>query len=188
MATATTPPPGVAQPDDDRDALYEVVGGQVVEKTMGVYEAEIATLLLAYLVPFVQTHRLGKVVVEALFRIDPAGKQERRPDVAFVSDARWPHNRRAPKQAAWDLVPDLAIEIISPTNRAAELVALIDEYFRAGVRCVWVVYPNERRVHVYDSPTAIRGLTRDDTLDGGTLLPGFQLPLASLFEGDDESP
>jgi Uma2 family endonuclease len=187
MATATTPPPGIVPPDDDRDSLYEVVDGQVVEKTMGAYEGEIASLLLVFLASFIRTHRLGKVVTEVLFRIDPAGKHARRPDVAFISDARWPQNRPAPRQAAWDVVPDLAIEVIGPTDRATELIALIIEYFRAGVRCVWVVYPGERLVHIYDSPTAIRGLTRDDTLDGGTLLPGFQLPLASLFVDDPES-
>ena len=69
---------------------------------------------------------------------------------------------------AWDVVPDLAVEVISPHNPAEESVQKIREYFEAGVILVWVVYPEERQVYVYESPKQIRVLTGDDTLDGGT--------------------
>ena len=82
--------------------------------------------------------------------------------------------------------PRLAIEVVSPTNLAEDLLAKVDEYFQAGVRQVWVVYPAAARVHVHESPTQIRVLGRGDELDGGPLLPGFRLPLAELFEAEAE--
>lgn len=188
MATATPQPPDIApEPSAGGDSLYEVVAGRFVEKPpMGAYEGEIASLLLEFLAPFVRAHRLGKVVAEVLFRIDPAANLQRRPDVAFISDARWPRNRRAPEDAAWDVIPDLAIEVVSPTNTAGEVVARVREYFQAGVRRIWVVYPSERLVYVHETSRAISVLHVGDELDGGDLLPGFRLPLATLFEGEAE--
>jgi Uma2 family endonuclease len=123
-------------------------------------------------------------VIEMLFRIDAAANLQRRPDVAFVSYERWPRSRRVPEDAAWDVVPELAIEVVSPTNLAEDLLAKVGEYLRVGVRQVWVIYPAAAQVHVHESPTHIRVLGRGDELDGGPLLPGFRLPLAELFEAE----
>jgi Uma2 family endonuclease len=184
MATVTSPQSdvGPAPPIAD-DTLYEVVDGQVVEKAaMGAYEGVLASRLVAYLLTFAETHKLGKVAGEVLFLIDRVRNLQRRPDVAFVSDARWPYNRSAPQTAAWDVVPDLAIEVNSPTNTGNEIIAKVDEYFRAGVQRVWVVYPNARTVYHYESPNQVKILQVGDTLDGAPLLPGFHLPLAMLFK------
>jgi Uma2 family endonuclease len=106
----------------------------------------------------------------------------RRPDVAFVSYQRWPRNRRVPRAEAWDVVPDLAVEVVSPSNTAEEILAKIREYFQASCLRLWVVYPAEEMVYVYQSPTQLRVLTRNDNLEGEDFLPGFRLPLAELFE------
>jgi len=183
MATATPSPADSAptMPVDD-DILYEVVQGQVQEKPgMGAYEAELASLLVAYLVTFVRDHKLGRAVSEALFQLDRVQNLQRRPDVAFVSNARWPFHRNAPKVAAWDVIPDLAVEVNSPSNKANDIISKIDEYFRAGVQRVWVIYPNARTVYLYESPSEVKILRAGDTLDGAPLLPGFVLPLATLF-------
>ena len=100
------------------DMLYEVVDGQIKEKIVGCQESEIATLLVEFLAPFVRMHQLGKIFGETIFLIDQAKDLQRRPDVAFVSHSKWPFNRRAPNVAVWDMVPDLAIEVVSPTNSA----------------------------------------------------------------------
>ena len=68
--------------------------------------------------PFARANRLGQVFTEMLFRINFANDLQRRPDVAFVSHARWPFNRRPPRGPVWDMVPDLAIEVISESNSA----------------------------------------------------------------------
>ena len=82
---------------------------------------------------------------------------------------------------AWDVVPDLAIEVVSPTDFAEDLLTKLDEYFRAGVSLVWVVYPSLRLIHVYESMTRIRVATATDELDGGAVLPGFRVAVAALF-------
>lgn len=168
------------------DVLYEVVDGQVVEKPpMGSYSTWVASFLQMTLGAFVVGHRLGNVVTEMLFRIDPARNLQRRPDVAFVSNERWPIAQRVPRESPWDVVPDLAIEVNSPSNRGEQLLKEIREYCRAGARRVWVFYPDEALVYVYTSPTQVWILQRSDVLDDEALLPGFQLRLDSLFEEPD---
>ena len=168
------------------DMLYEVVEGKLVEKTVGARDIEIAGILGQYLGMFARTHRLGRALIEFIFRIDKAKDLQRRPDVAYVSDASWPVRRRVPDVAVWDMVPDMAIEIVSPTNTADHVQEKIHEYFAAGVRRVWVVYPRQQEIYVYASPTEIQVLQLGHDLDGGDLIPGFRLPLAALFEDDPE--
>jgi Uma2 family endonuclease len=189
MATIVKTDSEPATPHGD-EPLYEVVNGQRVElPPMGAFPTEILSILDQHLGPFATQHELGKVVVEMLFLIDPKTGLQRRPDVAFISAARWPVRRPAPQSAAWDVVPDLAVEVVSPSDRAQELLDKIHESFQAGVQVVWVVYPTRRIIHIYESLTKLSVVTHPGTLDGGALLPGFQLPLARLFEdepGDDE--
>jgi len=180
------PPPTAIAPIIPDDMLYEVVDGQVVEKKMSARETEIASILVGMLTPYLRTNRLGKVVGEMLFRINPENDLRRRPDVAFISLARWPFNRRVPNVPVWDMVPDLAIEVISESNSAYEVLEKIHEYFAAGVSRVWVVYPDQAEVYLYASPTQIQVLKIGQELDGGDLLPGFHLPVAALFEDDPE--
>lgn len=115
--------------------------------------------------------------------IDAERRLARRPDVAFVSRERWPTDRPVPRTAAWDVVPDIAIEVISPTNLSIDDIKKIDEYFRAGSRAVWVLYPGPEvaKIYVYASPTAVTILGLDDVLEGGAVLPGFRLPVRELF-------
>src|SRR5262249_22456182 len=107
---------------------------------------------------------------------------KRRPNVAYVSYERWPRERQVPHGEAWEVVPNLAVEVVSPSNSAVEVLAKIREYFQAGVQRVWGIYPTEELVYVYDSPTHNRILARDGQLDGEDVLPGFRLPVAALFE------
>jgi Uma2 family endonuclease len=190
MATATTEQPVLSPPSPPGDdEHFEVVDGRRVETPrMGTFETDVANELNGHLWQFARTNGLGKTAVEMLFRIDVARNLQRRPDVAFVSYQRWPRGRRAAPNDAWDVVPDLAVEVISPSNTAAEILIKVHEYFRAGVRLVWVIYPVEVEVYAYESPTVIRVLQRGDELDGGAVLPGFRLPLATLFEEEEVGP
>jgi Uma2 family endonuclease len=121
-----------------------------------------------------------------LFVIDPVRDLKRRPDVAYVSFDRWPCGRRIPRAPAWEVVPDLAVEVVSPTNTAEEVLAKVHEYFQADVRRVWVIYPSTDQIYDYDSPTSVRIVARAEELDGGDVLPDFRLPLATLFEDEDQ--
>jgi len=168
------------------DLLYEVVDGQVVEKIVGAKQVEIAFKLAFALEWFARPKRLGRAITELIFRIDRVKDLQRRPDAAFISDAQWPTRRRAPDVPVWDIVPELAIEVISPNNSAKEVQRKIHEYFKAGARRVWVVCPDESEVYDYSSPKRIQVLQLGDELDGGDLLPGFRLPLAAIFEDGPE--
>jgi len=180
------PPPTAIAPIIPDDMLYEVVDGQVVEKKMSARETEIASILVGMLTPYLRTNRLGKVVGEMLFRINPENDLRRRPDVAFVSHARWPFNRRVPNVPVWDMVPDLAIEVVSPSNSASTILRKVHDYFKAGVARVWVVYPEQTEVYIYSTPQQVQVVGIGQELDGGDLLPGFRLPVAVLFEDEPE--
>ncbi len=173
----------------DFDGLYEVVGPRIEERPpMGVFEAVLAKSLLIALDAFASETGLGTAQIEVLFLLDRERNLRRRPDVAFLSRERWPIERPAPRAEAWDVVPDLAVEVISPTERAVRVVAKVRDYFRAGVRLVWVLYPVEGLAYVFDSAASARILTRDDALDGGDVLPGFALGLAGLFGEPEADP
>jgi len=170
------------------DALYEVVNGRIVElPPMGAYESELAFSLALALEQFVAERRLGKIVIEMLFRIDVTRNLKRRPDVAFVSTARWPFGKRVPKGEAWEMVPDLAVEVVSPSNGAAEIAEKIRDYFQTGTKRVWVIYPETRQVYIYTSIIDVRILLEPADLDGGDTLPGFRLSLTRLFEDEIEA-
>ena len=146
------------------------------KKTIGAFETEIASILAGFLAPFVRANRLGKVLNEMLFRIDPGTDLQRRPDVAFVSHDRWPRDRPAPREAAWDVVPDLAVEVVNPSSSANEVIDKLHEYFQAGVQQVWLVYPRRSEIYVYEAPTRVRILGRGDELDGEASFPDFASP------------
>ena len=179
--TATEPgSPGLLPGETEN--LYEVVDGQRKElEPMGPFEGVLASTLSGHLGAFAREHKLGAVVNEMLFVLDARRDRQRRPDVAFVSYQRWPETTIA-RTNAWNAVPDLTVEVVSPTNLAEEIDAKLTDYFTAGVRLAWVIYPDSGRVYVYDSPDRCRVLKRSDELDGGDVLPGFRLPIETLFE------
>ena len=164
------------------EALYEMVGGRPVEKPMGAYEVHLANRLFFAIGQFVFARDLGWVEAEMLFDFGQQDQPHRRPDVAYVSHGRWPKGVRIPSARSWAVVPDLAIEVVSPTDPAIDIEAKVVEYFEAGVRLVWVVYPATERVYRHESLEVVHVVTRQGELDGGAVLPGFRLAVASLFE------
>jgi Uma2 family endonuclease len=165
------------------EPLYEIVDGQRVDlPPMSVYTTWLASRLHGRLWPYVEEHGLGTCVMGMLFILDAERNLRRRPDVAFVSADRWPLDREIPTTGDWAIVPDLAVEVISPNELFQDVILKLREYFQYGVRLVWAVVPEAQQVYVYDSPTQVRILTVRDTLTGGMILPDFHLPLASLFQ------
>lgn len=167
----------------DDGPLFEIIDGQKMElPPMSAYAGVVAFQIASRIDQFARPQKLGQAAVEVLFHLPLPVDRNRRPDSAYVSYQRWPKGRPIPgRDNAWDVVPELAIEVASPSDLADELMTKIDEYFRAGVQLVWVVYPLLPLVQVYESLTQVRGLTRTDELDGGSVLPGFRVPLAELF-------
>lgn len=175
------PAPGTATEADvlvhfnGEKRLCELVDGVLVEKPMGYYESRLAVCLIGFLDSFCATHDLGIVLGEAAtLRLAPG--LVRLPDVSFIAWEHFP-NRELPAEPIPALIPDLAVEVLSAGNTAAEMERKLQEYFAAGVRLVWYVYPEQRTVHVYTSPLHVRILDEDQSLDGGAVLPGFQLTI-----------
>lgn len=175
------PNPPLASTGAD-DVLYEVVNGERRElEPMGALQAVLASVIAEFVAPFARRKRLGLGLTETLFVLRSQPRLERRPDVAFVSYDRWP-GRTIPETNAWDVVPNLAVEVVSPTNSAEEIDIKVTEYFAAGVELVWVVYPKTQRIYVFTGVKDVAILDRGDVLDGGRVLPEFQLPIAELFD------
>jgi Uma2 family endonuclease len=167
------------------EALYELVDGQRVETpAMSKRAGRIANWLATKLNAFAEPSQLGEALVEVLvlLRLPEDPGRNRRPDISFFCHS---HSKKeslqGPDENACDVVPDLAVEVTSPTDRVENQRKKVLEYFEAGVGCVWVVLPELRAVDVYESPTSVRIFGPDDTLIGDPILPGFQLRISELF-------
>jgi Uma2 family endonuclease len=180
------PPPGTATEDDlirlnDRnERLYELVDGTLVEKNVGFPESLLAHHLSAFLKEFLRTHDLGLVaggdggmrLLEGLVRL---------PDLAFVSWDQLPVRGVWPMEPISSLYPDLAVEVLSPSNSKGEIKRKLREYFLSGTRLVWLVDLRKRTVTVHTAPDRSSTLGEEATLDGGDVLPGLALPLLDVF-------
>ena len=180
------PPPGTATQQDvlacdkGEKRLCELVDGVLVEKAMGYYESRLAMVLASLLEAFCQKHNLGIVLgADATTALGPG--LVRLPDVSFVSRRRLPGGK-IPREPIPDLAPDLAVEVISQGNTPQEMDRKLREYFEAGVKLVWYVYPQTRTVRVYTAPEDVLELGEDQTLQGGDVLPGFTVQIRDWFQ------
>jgi len=165
--------------------LCELIDGILVEKPMGDYESILALLLAQELLNFIRPKRLGAVIGPdgpLRFRIGLV----RLPDIAFVSSTRVKAGGGLKKPIA-SLIPDLAVEVLCPSNRPGEMRRKWQEYFAAGVKFVWMIEPATRTADIYTSVESVVHLDPDGVIDGGDVLPGFSLRLSELFAAADEA-
>jgi Uma2 family endonuclease len=166
------------------DMRYELIEGELIQMSPampehGWHNAEIAFLLGTYAKP----RRLGVVFDSSVgykFGSDPDTVLE--PDVSFFRTERLPPRKDWKK--FFTVPPDIAVEVLSPSERRALLNKKIGIYFAAGVRLLWLVNPSRRTVTVYAPGREPRVLRIDDDLTGEDVLPGFRLPLRDLFGAD----
>jgi Uma2 family endonuclease len=171
-------------PKDGRK--YELVDGELrVSPGAGVWHEWVVAALLARLRGFVIEHGLGYVFGSNLVYGLPSGNR-RSPDVSFIAATRLPSGPELKelfrRTAVFELVPDLVVEVLSPSDRPREVMDKVGEYLGAGVRLAWVIDPAEERAVAYRSVTGAREIPPDGSLDGEDLLPGFRFPLRELFE------
>ena len=166
-------------PEEER---CELVAGELIREPLpGEGHGLVAAALVAHLYEFVRDRRLGRVHGETGFVVARDPDTVRGPDAAYVSVERSAATvRRGP---FFEGAPDLAVEVLSPSNTRQEITAKIREYLSAGAGAVWVVDPARRTVTVHGPDREPRTLSPEDILDGGTVLPGFRLPVAEIFEG-----
>ncbi|OLP16436.1 hypothetical protein BST81_20865 [Leptolyngbya sp. 'hensonii'] len=160
---------------------YELVDGEVLDiGNSGMEHGGIGSLLGGLLAIYVRQHKLGTVCDSSTaFTLKNGNK--RSPDVSFVSKDQLKGLKRPPR-GFFQGSPDLAVEILSPSNTIEEIHDKIVEYFENDSRLVWVIHPDEKYVLVYHSPEPDRFLRSPDCLDGEGVVPGFSMAVSELFE------
>lgn len=183
-AAATVPARMTAEqlaqmPDDGH--RYELVEGEL--QTMapaGERHGQVTVTITALVWNHVHAHNLGRCyAAETGFVIQRGPDTVRAPDLAFVGNERL---KGAPSEVFSTLVPDLVVEVVSPTDRASEVTTKALVWLDYGVRLVWVIDPRAQLVTLH-TPGDVIGLIRGEhaVLDGGAVLPGFRVPLGELF-------
>jgi Uma2 family endonuclease len=158
----------------------ELVRGELIMMTPAGYRhGKIVSRLNSRLHVYVEQEALGEVMgAETGFVIAQAPDTVRAPDVAFVYRDRVPST---PPVGYFHGAPDLAVEILSPNDRASEVLAKVHDWLDAGCRAVWVVDPETRTVTVYRNRSQIYVLGVSEQLSGEDVVPGFTLPVAEIF-------
>ena len=181
------PVPGTATEDDigrvrrETGRLCELIDGTLIEKAVSFDSALVASELLTLIRNRIRGKQLGWVVGPDGF-VRLGGRRVRAADVSFVGRAQVPGGRVPRRPAYPDLHPDLAVEVLSPSNRPGEMRRKRQDFFEAGTSLVWQIDPGRGTCEVY---TSVAGpdetVTADGALDGGDVLPGVSIPLADVL-------
>ena len=159
----------------------ELIRGELRE-TMpaGEMHGWIVTNLIGLILPFVNSRRLGRLIgSDAGIWLERDPDTVREPDLAFTLAERLPPG--PPGAGYAEVVPDLVVEIVSPSDRASEVAEKTAMWLSHGVRVVWLVRPASRTVEVHRSGVAAQVLGVGDELDGGDVLPGFVCSVGAVF-------
>lgn len=168
-------------PDDGY--IHELVDGELVMSPKNNFQHEgICGRLQFALESFSRSHRLGVV------RGSSAGywmfnRNCRAPDLSFIPKERFQSLGFSPvARKFFPGAPDLAVEVLSPSNTRAEIDGRLRDFFASGTQIAWIIDPDSERVEVCESPTKRKLLGVGANLEGGHLLPGFRYPIADLFK------
>lgn len=165
---------------ENQNRWFELYRGIIREVIMPTpLHAFIASLIARLIGNFVAERDLGIVYADGCMFSLPNG-DDLIPDAAFVSKARMP---TVPEK--YEIAPDLAVEVISPSNKPDDILYKIESYIECRTRLVWVVYPDEKLVRVWrpggQNRAVMQRLDLNGTLDGEDVLPGFKLPVKDIF-------
>ncbi|HKG90661.1 MAG TPA: Uma2 family endonuclease [Gemmatimonadaceae bacterium] len=181
------PSPGTRMTADDLiklpdgEKFYELVRGVLrVSEPAGGRHGFVAGRIFARLSTYVEEHDLGIAFPDNTgFFIARDPDTVRAPDASFVSKARLSAEEIGAEFI--DLAPDLAVEVVSPGDRVSEINEKVADYWRVGVRAVWIVDPATRTITVQAPDGSARVLREGDVLDGGGVVPGFRWEVAAVF-------
>jgi Uma2 family endonuclease len=165
----------------EAEKRYEIIDGVLAEvEGVGGRHGGINTEIVYALHSFTRPRKLGRV-----FSADTRFILRRNPDLVQMPDVSFIRAERIPPEGLWErtvpIPPDFATEIASPNDTAAEVRRKAQRLLDAGVRLVWIVWPRRREVSVLRSDQPEVVLREGDELDGGDVIPGFRLPVASIF-------
>lgn len=168
----------------------EWIDGEIIKlsPTISGHNLKIRKLFLA-LYAFATEHQLGEVFAEATFILPDSPEIQwvegsREPDVMFVSAAKYEVFLSQPEAESkpFRFIPDLVVEVISPTDRYSEVSKKIKAYLADGVRLIWAVDMEEKTITVYSPDRPVQILTVEQTLTGGDVLPGFTMMVQAIFQ------
>jgi Uma2 family endonuclease len=161
---------------ENRDRIFELIDGELIEKMPSFTPSRIALRIGSRFTLYLDKHDLGYVSGADGGYVMPDGNVLI-PDVAFISKVRMPE---IPDREAL-VSPDLAVEVMSPTDRKRALRRKAERYLELGTRMVWLIFPDEQIVEVYVIDEDVITVGIDGILDGGDVLPGFLLPVRDIF-------
>jgi Uma2 family endonuclease len=159
---------------------YELLDGRLVEKEMGTKAGAVESNLHGLIRPFVRAQSLGFLLgSEAGYELWPSRPRVRKPDVSFIRRGRLPGDILPD---GWtDIAPDFLVEVISPNDKADEVMFKAMEWLAAGVRLVWVVSPKSRTVFILRPGGVAAWVGAGGQLSGEDVLPGFSCPVDEVF-------
>jgi len=166
-------------PENEHKHLELVYGKVVAKMSPGQIHGIIAAIICGKLINYAQAHDLGYVAVESGHYHPKDRHNVRLPDVSFIKKERVTEL----KEGFASVMPDLAVEVKSPSNTFKELEEKAHFYLDNGVSLVWIVYPTSETIEVFtDIEADALTLTIADTLDGGDVLKGFTLVVKDIFD------
>jgi Uma2 family endonuclease len=165
------------------DAKGELVRGELrVTPPAGGPHGVASTNLVLMLGIHVRSHALGRVFADAIgYELMRLPHTVRVPDVSFVRAERLPPDGIGP--GLLKFAPDLAVEVLSPSETASELEEKLDDYLVSGTPLIWVVDPIRRTVMIVSADAPVRWLHEGDMLDAGSVIPGFACAVSDIFDG-----
>jgi Uma2 family endonuclease len=157
---------------------YELVDREIVVSPGGMRHSEVGADILGLIWEFLQKNPIGKVYTSDVGISFPNGNV-RSPDVTYVSNAKLPGGQSP--ETFGEVIPDLAVEVLSPSDSLKELGRRIGEFLDNGVPLVWLVDPARQTVTVYRSLTETQQLTSKDTITAQPVLAGFSASIRRFF-------
>jgi len=164
---------------ENEDRLFELIDGEIVEKVPTERHSIVTGNTYAALREHVRPHNLGRVVFEVRYRVPDDEHNARLPDVSFTRAERL---QPVVDEGAVQQMPDLCVEVQSPSDSPRKLRDKAAYYLENGAQLVWLMYPKKRMVEVLYPDGEFDILTDADTLTGGDLLPDFSIAVSELFE------
>ena len=165
----------LARPEN-QDRLFELINGEIIEKMPTIWHGIIANLIGTYLQIYLFTHPIAWVIQEGRYKLPDDPQNDLIPDVSLFLKETAGVTKKGPAPH----LPELVVEIKSPDDKLTKMWEKASYYLAHGTKIVWLVHPEKRLVYVL-TPNKETTLDETEILDGGDLLPGFQLPVKDIF-------
>ena len=179
-------PEGLLRMSDGKH--YELIDGELAEREMSVLSGIVAARVSHTLLRHGEERNLGWIMDSEVgyqcFAWKP--KQVRRADVSFIAIERY-SLAQASEEGHVSIAPDLAVEVVSPHDLAEKLKAKLEDYRRAGVKLIWVIYPSLRILDIHHPDGTSRRLHEEDEVTAEDVIPGFRCLASAFFPGVRES-